>query len=123
MKDMVIVISNLTEGRELGVEGGYQGNFGDRNCGHGLFLQGCVSGDGFGSGNGLFNPASAVSPGHQVVLEYLCMTGEIRIIRTNPSETKGLAESYPRLAVARVAAGGVEVLMSVCGFREKISGY
>ena len=119
----MIVVSNLPEGRELGVEGGNQRNFGVRNSSHGLFLQGCVSGDGFGSGNGLFNPAGAVPPGHQVVLEYLCMTGEIRIVRTNPPETKGLAESYPRLAVARVAAGGVEVLMSVCGFREKISGY
>ena len=119
----MIVISNLTEGRELGVEGCYQGNFGVRDSGRGLFLQGCVSGGGFGSSNGLFNPASAVTPGHQVVLEYLCMTGEIRIIRTNPSETKGLTECYPRLAVARVAAGSVEVLMSVCGFREKISGY
>jgi hypothetical protein len=51
------------------------------------------------------------------------MTEEIRIIRTNPSETEGLAESYPCLAMARVTASGVQVLVSVCGFREKISGY
>ena len=81
------------------------------------------TGDGFGSGNGLLDPSSAMTPSHQVIFQYLCVTGKIRIIRTNSSETKGLAESYPCLTMARVAAGGVEVLMSVCGFREKISGY
>ena len=42
--------------------------------GHGSFLQCCVSGDGFGSGNGLLDPSSAMTPGHQVVFQYLCMT-------------------------------------------------
>ena len=100
----MIVVSDLPEGRELGVEGGNQRNFGVRNSSHGLFLQGCVSGDGFGSGNGLFHPMRAMPPHNQMVLQHLCMTGEIRFVRTNPSETKGLAESYPCLAMARVAA-------------------
>ena len=99
------------------------GDFWVRNSGHSSFLQCCFSGDGFGSGNGLLDPSSAMTPSHQVIFQYLCMTGKIRIIRTNSSETKGLAESYPCLTMARVAAGGVEVLMGVCGFREKISGY
>ena len=119
----MVVISDLTKGRKVGVESGYQGDLGVRNSGHRSFLQCCFSGDGFGSGNGLLDPSSAMTPSHQVIFQYLCMTGKIRIIRTNSSETKGLAESYPCLTMARVAAGGVEVLMSVCGFREKISGY
>ena len=97
----MVVISDLTKGRKVGVESGYQGDFGVRNSGHRSFLQCCFSGDGFGSGNGLLDPSSAMTPSHQVIFQYLCMTGKIRIIRTNSSETKGLAESYPRLTMAR----------------------
>jgi hypothetical protein len=68
---MVVVAGDLAKWREVGVEGSDQGNFGVRDSGHGLFLQSGVSGDGFCSGNGLFNPTGAMPPGHQVVLQHL----------------------------------------------------
>ena len=56
----MVVISDLTKGRKVGVESGYQGDFGVRNSGHSSFLQCCFSGDGFDSGNGLLDPSSTM---------------------------------------------------------------
>jgi hypothetical protein len=50
------------------------------------------------------------------------MLREVRIIRTNASESQGLAIGYAILAVAGMAAGGVKVLMSICGLGVKICG-
>ena len=60
--EAVVVISDFTKGRKVGVESGYQGDLGVRNSGHSSFLLCCFSGDGFGSGNGLLDPKETKRP-------------------------------------------------------------
>ena len=49
------------------------------------------------------------------------MTGEIRVIRTNATESESLAVSNTILAVAGMATSRVKVLVSVCRLGVKIS--
>ena len=49
------------------------------------------------------------------------MTGEIRVIRTNATESESLAVSNTILTVAGMATGRVKVLVSVCRLGVKIS--
>ena len=48
-------------------------------------------------------------------LEVLCMTGEIRVTRTNATDSESLAVSNTILKVAGMGIGGVKILVSVCG--------
>ena len=54
-------------------------------------------------------------------LDVLCVTREIRVIRTNAMEPESLTVSNTILTVAGMATGRVNVLVSVCRLGVKIS--
>ena len=65
----------------------------------------------------------AMASSNQVILQFLSMAEEIRIIRTDASQSESLAVCYTGLAMTRVTAGRVKILMRICGLKIQISSH
>ena len=63
-----------------------------------------------------------MSSGDKMILQEPSLGREVRIIRTDTAESKGLTIWNAGFAVTRVAARRVEVLVCVCGFSVESSG-
>ena len=105
MENVLVITKDIMEGRQVGMEGGYERYSVSVLLVVRFLLEDLGSGERTNFVNGLLGCPGTVSPGHETFLQVPGMGGKVCILGADPAKSEGLAVGDAGLAVTGVAAG------------------